>query len=64
MSMSKRAYEASEEREDRMREHAEELYYSLWFLLNDCINFDGGKLTDSIMARASRVLDKIDGRQP
>jgi transposase len=29
MSMSKRAYEASEEREERMREHAEELYTAL-----------------------------------
>ncbi len=25
-------------------------------LLNDCINFDGGKLTDCIMEQASKVL--------
>ena len=28
-------------------------------LLNDCINFDGGKLTDCIMESASRALKPI-----
>lgn len=28
-------------------------------LLNDCINFDGGKLTDSIMAEAALVLKRM-----
>lgn len=27
--------------------------------LNDCINFDGGKLTDSVMERSTELLDKI-----
>jgi hypothetical protein len=34
----------------------ERLRAALWDQLNDCINFDGGKLTDSIMARSSAVL--------
>ena len=29
-------------------------------LLNDCINFDGGKLTDRIMQQASEVLKNDD----
>lgn len=38
------------------RGRARELEVALNNLLNDCINFDGGKLTDVIMAEASRVL--------
>ena len=34
----------------------EDLEKGLNDLLNDCINFDGGKLTDSIMKRASDLL--------
>ena len=34
----------------------EELERGLNDLLNDCINFDGGKLTDSIMKQASDLL--------
>lgn len=34
----------------------EELERALNDLLNDCINFDGGKLTDLIMKQASDVL--------
>lgn len=35
----------------------DELEKALGDLLNDCINFDGGKLTDCIMERASKVLE-------
>ena len=34
----------------------EDLERALSELLNDCINFDGGKLTDSILENASKVL--------
>ena len=34
----------------------EMLKHALNDLLNDCINFDGGKLTDSVMVRANVVL--------
>jgi len=35
----------------------DELETALRDLLNDCINFNGGKLTDCIMAQASEVLN-------
>lgn len=38
--------------------NAGELYEALNDLLNDCINFDGGKLTRAFMKRASDVLAK------
>lgn len=34
----------------------EDLERGLNDLLNDCINFDGGKLTDSVMRQASDLL--------
>lgn len=37
-----------------------ELENALNDLLNDCINFDGGKLTDCIMEHASKTLKKYD----
>jgi len=40
---------------------APELYEALNDLLNDCINFDGGKLTDIFMVKASRALAKARG---
>ena len=40
---------------------APELYEALNDLLNDCINFDGGKLTDVFMEKASRALKKARG---
>ena len=40
---------------------APELYEALNDLLNDCINFDGGKLTDIFMVKASRALTKARG---
>ena len=42
----------------------DELKRSLNDLLNDCINFDGGKLTDCIMKQASdtlKALKLVDG---
>ena len=33
-------------------------------LLNDCINFDGGKLSDCILAHASRVLKQVEINEP
>lgn len=49
--------------------HSSELRDALWDLLNDCINFDGGKLTPVFMKRASDVLAKAralgtDGAKP
>lgn len=35
----------------------EELEHALNDLLSDCINFDGGKLTDRILKQASDVLN-------
>ena len=40
----------------KLRDEIERLRAALWDQLNDCINFDGGKLTDSIMARSSAAL--------
>jgi len=37
-------------------DRVEELEAALNDLLNDCINFDGGKLTDVFMENASRIL--------
>jgi hypothetical protein len=34
----------------------DELENALFDLLNDCINFNGGKLTDCIMEHASKIL--------
>lgn len=48
-----------EELQWRLREQEKtikSLEEALRDLLNDCINFDGGKLTDSVMERASGVL--------
>jgi len=39
-----------------------ELEESLNDLLNDCINFDGGKLTDRIMVNASNTLNEKTGK--
>ena len=33
-------------------------------LLNDCINFDGGKLTDVFMENASKALKSADEKGP
>jgi len=38
-----------------------ELESALRDLLNDCINFDGGKLTDIFMENASRALKQKPG---
>ena len=35
----------------------EDLENALRDLLNDCINFDGGKLTDCVLERASNTLN-------
>ena len=48
--------EPKNEREHWAARRIEELERSLNNLLNDCINFDGGKLTDCIMEEASKVL--------
>ena len=43
----------------------QKLYYQLREQLNDCINFDGGKLTDRIMLRSSRLLNELqDNKKP
>lgn len=42
---------------------ASELYDALNDLLNDCINFDGGKLTEAFLVKASRTLAKARGEQ-
>lgn len=42
-------------------ERIHELEYALRNLLNDCINFDGSKLTDSILADATKALLKERG---
>jgi len=43
-------------------ERIEELENGLYDLLNDCINFaDKGQLTDSILKRASSLLEGRDG---
>lgn len=48
--------EPKNEREHWAARRIEELEKTLNDLLNDCINFDGGKLTDCFMEDASRVL--------
>ncbi len=42
-----------------MTKREQELYDALWFLLNDCINFSNGELTESILENASNVLKKV-----
>lgn len=39
---------------------APKLRSALWGLLNDCINFDGGRLTPAFMERASYILKEYD----
>lgn len=48
--------EPKNEREHWAARRIEELEKSLNNLLNDCINFEGGRLTDCIMEDASRIL--------
>lgn len=48
------------EREHWAAKRIEEVENALNDLLNDCINFDGAKLTDCIMKEASNVLKKYD----
>lgn len=40
----------------RLRKRVKELEAALNDQLNDCINFDGGKLTDAIMAKSAAIL--------
>ena len=42
-----------------MTKREQELYDALWYLLNDCINFSNGELTESILENASSVLKKV-----
>lgn len=44
---------------EKMAARIETLSDALNDLLNDCINFDGGKLTDSIMQKASAALKTL-----
>lgn len=44
------------------QERIKDLEVQLNRQLNDCINFDGGKLTDSVMEESSRLLTTIRGR--
>jgi hypothetical protein len=46
------------EQESQRKIREKKLYDSLNDLLNDAINFDGGKLTDSILVQASATLDE------
>lgn len=48
------------EREHWAARRIEELEVAMKDLLNDCINFDGAKLTDCILAESSKVLKKYD----
>ena len=41
---------------------APELYEALNDLLNDCINFDGGRLTSIFQVNASKALRKASGK--
>lgn len=43
--------------------HHDNLVETLNDLLNDCINFDGGKLSDCYMKQASDLLQAIKGDQ-
>jgi len=38
----------------------ERLKYQLNVQLNDCINFNGGELTEAIMRSSSRLLKELD----
>lgn len=42
---------------DALQVDNERLRCALWDQLNDCINFDGGKLTDVIMETSTKVLN-------
>jgi len=41
---------------EELQAQVEVLRQALWDQLNDCINFDGGKLTDCIMENSTTVL--------
>lgn len=42
---------------------APDLLEALKDLLNDCINFDGGKLTEIFQVRATAAIAKAEGRE-
>ena len=50
----------SEANEAQMLNRVNELECVLNDQLNDCINFDGGKLTDHIMQKSSRTLKGVN----
>ena len=47
---------------DRLRAQVAELRRALNNLLNDCINFDGGKLTEVFQVEATAILDQTEDK--
>ena len=56
-----KGYEELLAERDALKDQRDALQVTLNDLLTDCINFDDGNLTISIMKRASDLLEKLEG---